>query len=239
MSSGELAVDGFFLVSGYLIAISWMTSRSAGDFIIKRILRIYPGYLVAFAISAVLGMISAAPQSTEYVKMLVRKNESVLQTTLFLASGPLDQKIAFPTNPVPYLVNGSLWTIQPEFQCYGIILVLGLFGMLCRGRILIGLAILAYGMYAVRLILVPHSSSNEFSMWRLLTFFLLGATVARYGLRCALAGPFPCYAQPGCARRRHAGLSGHDAGHPLGRRLPDLEPCIRLVDALRQEVQPR
>src|SRR5689334_4137527 len=56
---GSIAVDGFFLISGYLIARSWARSRSATDFIRKRILRIYPGYLVAFAVSIGIAAVSA------------------------------------------------------------------------------------------------------------------------------------------------------------------------------------
>ena len=43
---GGLAVDGFFIISGSLILQSWLRSLSAGDYLRKRALRIYPGYLV-------------------------------------------------------------------------------------------------------------------------------------------------------------------------------------------------
>ena len=47
---GQLGLDGFFLISGYLITESYQKSRSSGEYLLKRILRIYPGYVVAYLI---------------------------------------------------------------------------------------------------------------------------------------------------------------------------------------------
>src|SRR4051794_5607980 len=57
-TGGELAVDGFFILSGFLIARSWMSSRGLGDYLRRRALRIYPGFLGAIAFSALI----AAPR---------------------------------------------------------------------------------------------------------------------------------------------------------------------------------
>src|SRR4051812_35296360 len=51
---GSVAVEAFFVISGFLIAHSWLHSASAGQYLKKRILRIYPGYLVAMLISFLL-----------------------------------------------------------------------------------------------------------------------------------------------------------------------------------------
>src|SRR3982074_3309146 len=48
MPLGEVAVDGFFLISGYLILQSLVNSKSYFEYLSKRVLRIYPGYIVAF-----------------------------------------------------------------------------------------------------------------------------------------------------------------------------------------------
>jgi peptidoglycan/LPS O-acetylase OafA/YrhL len=47
LSLGELAVDGFFLVSGYLITRSYLNTRPFSAYLVKRAVRIYPGFLVA------------------------------------------------------------------------------------------------------------------------------------------------------------------------------------------------
>ena len=51
LSFGELAVDGFFLISGYLVTQSWVATGGGGPYFMRRILRIVPGFLVAYAIS--------------------------------------------------------------------------------------------------------------------------------------------------------------------------------------------
>src|SRR6266851_10046745 len=47
MEFGSVAVDGFFILSGFLITMSFINSGSVLDYLRRRVLRIYPGYLVA------------------------------------------------------------------------------------------------------------------------------------------------------------------------------------------------
>src|SRR5437764_1826969 len=47
MSWGAVAVDGFFLLSGFLISKSWVESKSNARYFIKRAARIYPGFLIS------------------------------------------------------------------------------------------------------------------------------------------------------------------------------------------------
>src|SRR5215468_1030364 len=44
-SAGDLAVDGFFVLSGYLILQSWTNDPHAGRYLARRALRIYPAFL--------------------------------------------------------------------------------------------------------------------------------------------------------------------------------------------------
>ena len=47
VTMGGLAVDGFFLISGYLIASSFIRHPRLGDYLASRILRIYPAFIAA------------------------------------------------------------------------------------------------------------------------------------------------------------------------------------------------
>ena len=51
MTFGTVGVDGFFLLSGYLIVQSWLANPELLNFLRKRVLRIVPGYLVAVVLS--------------------------------------------------------------------------------------------------------------------------------------------------------------------------------------------
>lgn len=116
LSLGEIAVDGFFLVSGYLITASYRAKRSFGDYLARRALRIYPAFVVAsllcIAVVAPLGGGNLAAASPL---------ETLLRLSLLLM--PVVPG-AFAELPYP-LLNGSMWTIPCEFGCY---LLLGLVG---------------------------------------------------------------------------------------------------------------
>src|ERR1700732_1330773 len=53
-NAGRVAVQVFFVVSGFLITQSFERSSSSWAYLKKRVARIYPGYLVATAICAFL-----------------------------------------------------------------------------------------------------------------------------------------------------------------------------------------
>ena len=47
ISFGDLAVDSFFILSGFLIVKSWVSQPRVGCFLASRLLRIYPGFIAA------------------------------------------------------------------------------------------------------------------------------------------------------------------------------------------------
>ena len=54
VTCGGIAVYSFFFISGFLITGSWQRSKSFIDYAIKRVLRIYPGYIAAMMFSAIV-----------------------------------------------------------------------------------------------------------------------------------------------------------------------------------------
>lgn len=143
---GELAVDGFFVISGYLIAMSWERSKSAGDYLRKRIGRIFPGFIVASAIGVyALPYFAVQADAWQHVGL-----GEFLAKVLLLKSAGHPQ--AFAANAYPGVTNGSLWSISYEFWCYIGVALLGTTGLLVQRRAvlaLFGLALLvSYGFAA-------------------------------------------------------------------------------------------
>lgn len=129
VSFGELAVDGFFLLSGYLIVQSWQSRPQAWQFLKNRILRIYPGFIVATIICTfiVAPLASNEPQYFANFPFLM-----VLENSLLL-NPPLTRTV-FLGQPYPY-VNGSMWSIVLEFQCYIVVLLIGWLGGISKRKI--------------------------------------------------------------------------------------------------------
>ncbi len=126
ISLGDFGVDGFFLVSGYLITQSFETSRTVWSYTWKRVLRIYPGFIVA----SLVCLIFVAPFSGVDLTKLPGSEWVKSSFRMILLSPPVLPG-AFSGQPHAAL-NGSMWTIAYEFRCYVLIAILGLLGLLRR-----------------------------------------------------------------------------------------------------------
>ena len=140
ISFGGLAVDGFFLLSGYLIVQSWASSPQAIPFLKKRVLRIYPGFIIASLICVLV----VGPLGAEPMAYFSRLEWSTVVKDIFLLRAPTTPPV-FDGLPYP-VVNGAMWTISREFLCYLLVLLLGLAGGVKDRRIWL---IFSIGMFAV------------------------------------------------------------------------------------------
>jgi peptidoglycan/LPS O-acetylase OafA/YrhL len=128
VSFGDFGVDGFFLLSGYLILQSWLHDPDLWDYLRKRVLRIYPGYVVASIVGTVaLG--SLIPAVPAYFHQI---NFHFFVSLLHLGY-PNAPPVRLRTEGV--IENGSLWTIPYEFRCYLGVALLGIAGLLRRSWI--------------------------------------------------------------------------------------------------------
>ncbi len=131
MTGGALAVDLFFVMSGFLITASAERAKGShalAGFFRKRFQRIYPAFLVA----ALVDVLVVLPLSGG--KMLAgsawwRVGDFLLQT---LRLREFDYAGAFSGNPYPGAINGSLWSVQFEFWCYVGVALLAAGGFLRR-----------------------------------------------------------------------------------------------------------
>ena len=184
LSLGDLAVDGFFLLSGYLIAQSMEQARSLRDYLTRRVLRIYPAFVVAYLLSVfVFGPVVGAhpwgylPQT--FGRMIL------LLPTMYYPGQLAGQR--------PNFLNGSLWTIAYEFRCYILIGVLGVTGLLARRRLILAITVLAVlgalaAAFAQPVVIAwdmrhPQLSiaiGNPWSTLRLTAIFLVGTCFYLY-----------------------------------------------------------
>ncbi|HUX74966.1 MAG TPA: acyltransferase [Steroidobacteraceae bacterium] len=119
VNAGNVAVDVFFVVSGFLITQSLHRSRSWWSFLRKRIARIYPGYLTATSVCAFVVLPLYAGTHYSFADVAKTFGMNLLLRNWFLAPNP------FIHNSGTAL-NGSLWSIPLEFWCYIGVLLFGL-----------------------------------------------------------------------------------------------------------------
>lgn len=100
-SLGDLAVNAFYMLSGFLIVKSWMSQPQTWPFLQKRILRIYPAFIVASLLSEyVVGPLGGNPDYwADYSRW------RVLRRIIFI--GLPGEPDAFPDLAV-HAANGAL-----------------------------------------------------------------------------------------------------------------------------------
>lgn len=121
---GALAVNVFFVISGFLITASLLSGKSLFEFFIARVLRIYPGLVTAVLFSALLigGWFTQYAWS-DYIGH--PQIQHYLLSNLFFFDKQYSLLDVFSQNAMLEL-NGSLWTIRWECFFYITLLILGL-----------------------------------------------------------------------------------------------------------------
>lgn len=193
-SLGSLAVGGFFAISGYLIAKSGM-SGDVVQFMWRRTLRIFPAYwlvllVTGFIIAPLIWSLGYGRELLAFFTPGGGLSYFLSNFTLTIGAYGIHDLLATTT---PYglevgasVFNGSIWTLIYEWNCYLIIAVLVLFGVLRNARVLVPLMTAFYlivqvvaivDFNAVARILPrladPYTISLGFT-------FLLGSSIAVY-----------------------------------------------------------
>jgi peptidoglycan/LPS O-acetylase OafA/YrhL len=117
---GTWAVFGFFAISGFLITRSRLSGRSTYDFYRARVLRIFPGFLVALLVVA-LGFAPLSQVFDPAASWHPLSSVTFVLRNLLLYPPLLGQPGIVHTlsgTPFPGLWDGSLWTLFWEACCY-------------------------------------------------------------------------------------------------------------------------
>jgi peptidoglycan/LPS O-acetylase OafA/YrhL len=193
---GDFGLDGFFILSGFLVTRSWLQLRAFPRFAWHRFLRIMPGFWVCLLVIALLAAPLAAvlqgmPAHTPYTGDPSALRFLAANAVLLMVQYDIAGLLA--ANPTPDSFNGSLWTLVFEAFCYTLVAALGMLGALHRRR---GTVPLAAAVLAVLTICqeagLPVLLNDR--LLRLVFVFLLGAAAYLYADRIPMRADLACAA---------------------------------------------
>jgi peptidoglycan/LPS O-acetylase OafA/YrhL len=181
MTPGTIAVDIFFIISGFLVTRSWFLRNNPAAYLWARIVRIYPALVVSVCICVfAVGLYFTNLTAAQYV----RSPETyfyLLKNSFILLGINTHLPGVFENVPYAGVVNGSLWTLTYELKMYLLVpLFLFLLSRLYRKRkknvpsprsALLGLAVFAVSINLLNQF-VPVASPR-FS--QLLSMYSVGA----------------------------------------------------------------
>lgn len=120
LSLGSLSVDCFFIMSGYLIMTSLQRSKSPQGYMWKRLLRLYPAYIILLLLTMLFLPVIYQGRNIFHEKTYW----SYFPNSFSLYKIQYNVKGIFENNPYPKAINGSLWSLSYEFTMYIALLLL-------------------------------------------------------------------------------------------------------------------
>lgn len=191
MTMGAIAVDIFFLTSGFLVSGSLLRGGGLLTYFRSRILRIYPGlfmmlFVTVFAVFPLIGSLAVADYFRNFRVWIY-----LLKTGSLLLGVGTSLPGVFANNPIGDLVNGSLWSMPHEVRLY--VLLAGVWWICTKinqervqslGRIALGIAVTA-GAYLIfsRLMLGEDRTTS-----RLIFMFFTGVAFQTYKEKIRING---------------------------------------------------
>ena len=182
LNLGSVAVYIFFAISGYLITKSIFQQKTLRDFVMARLLRIFPALAVStFACAFVLGPLLTSLSLPNYFSSPEPYRFSFGIATLLNVDAKLPG--VFEQNPYPLVVNAPLWTLKGEILMYIVVFLVGVIELSIKRKKIVLVQniplIIAVFIYLVSLRITGVYIFRE--GLPAITFFVLGMFV--YALR--------------------------------------------------------
>ena len=186
---GDFAVDGFFILSGFLVCRSYLRLDSWPRFAWHRALRIMPAFWVcllvtAFVVAPAVALLEGKPAMTAFTTEPSALRYVWVNAGLMMNQFDIAGLLA--SNPTPFIFDGSLWTLILEAFCYAILAVLGVVGVLKRRRwLVLGLVGVLYGLALLQAlgVSVPVGDLTV----RMTLMFMLGAAAYLFADRLPMS----------------------------------------------------
>ena len=179
---GGIGVSIFFYLSGLLVWSSWARDPDLWRFFVKRSLRIFPALWVVVLLSAlIVGPLLTSNEVSGYFASPVIWR--YFGAAFFGTQNELPG--VFLNNPLPLVINGSLWTLRVEFLCYVSVAVIGSVRVIKQNRLVglcLGCVVLcaAFGSQWIGSRFVPHFEMVAYFWWGVMYGYVSGRPVSEY-----------------------------------------------------------
>ncbi len=159
---GLAGVFVFFAISGFLVTQSFEQTQGPLRYLVKRCLRIFPGYIVVLVLTAfVLGPLVTTLPLADYLQR-PEPYWYVLDNAVFSLKIHELPGVLFVDNPVGLEVNGALWSLGYEFEMYLMVLALGLLRLI---KVPVCFLLLAFGMACIHFDVKGYLGSWRIGDW--------------------------------------------------------------------------
>ncbi len=122
---GQIFVDAFFAISGFLIVGSWVRRPQVIEYLLARVLRIMPAYYVCLLVTGFIFVPIYLLLTQGSWTFWLSDSAEYIRSNIALWQNQYNIGDTLGDVPYPNVWNGSLWTLAWEFLCYAGVLVLG------------------------------------------------------------------------------------------------------------------
>lgn len=174
--SGDIAVNVFFLISGFLVTGSYIRQKSLYKFAKARFLRVFPAFVLnVVALAIVYGALFSTLPVTGYLRSAgvwdyITTNLQMSSSMAWKLPGVFTEGVKTAT------INGAQWTLPAEVRMYVLLGVMGALGLFASVRV----TTVVLGALLLVATVRPELLPLHQDWFRLAGYFALGVFVYMY-----------------------------------------------------------